>query len=67
MLEKISTARGILFIFVLVGGVWYTLTKFSPDHTWRTGFTIGFAFLLCGFLCGHCLILYSVFMKRAAV
>ncbi|WP_367108497.1 ion channel [uncultured Psychrobacter sp.] len=48
MLEKISTARGILFIFVFVGGLWYSLTSFLPDNILRSTFTIGLAFPFCG-------------------
>lgn len=48
MSKKITTARGILFIFVLVGGLWYSLTRFLPDNIWRDIFTIGLAFPFCG-------------------
>lgn len=48
MLEKMTTARGILFIFVLAGGLWYSLARFLPDSTYRDIFTIGLAFPFCG-------------------
>ncbi|WP_296239053.1 potassium channel family protein [Psychrobacter sp. UBA5136] len=47
MLEKITTARGTLFIFVLVGSLWYLLTRFLPDNIWRDAITIGLAFPFC--------------------
>lgn len=48
MLKKITTARRILFIFVFVGSLWYSLVSFLPDNSWRAGFTIGLTFLFCG-------------------
>lgn len=48
MLEKLSTARGTLFIFILVSVIWYALTRFLPDNTWRSVLTIGLAFVFCG-------------------
>ncbi|WP_201616855.1 potassium channel family protein [Psychrobacter urativorans] len=47
-MEKITTARGLLFIFVCVGALWYALISFLPDNTWRAGFTIGMTFLFSG-------------------
>ena len=48
ILEKITTARGTLFIYILTGSIWYLLTHFLPDNRWRDIFTIGLAFLFCG-------------------
>jgi len=48
ILEKITTARGTLFIYILTGSLWYLLTHFLPDNRWRDIFTIGLAFLFCG-------------------
>lgn len=47
-MKKFATARGLLFVFIFVGGLWYSLISFLPDNTWRAGFTIGFTFLFCG-------------------
>ena len=48
ILEKITTARGTLFIYILTGSIWYLLTHFLPDNRWRDIFTISLAFLFCG-------------------
>lgn len=48
ILEKITTARGTLFIYIFTGSLWYLLTHFLPDNRWRDIFTIGLAFLFCG-------------------
>lgn len=48
MLEKIKTARGMLFIFVLTSGLWYGLARFLPDSHLRDVLTIALTFLFCG-------------------
>lgn len=47
-MKKTATAAGLLFAFIFVGGLWYSLTSLLPDGTWRAGFTIGITFLFSG-------------------
>ena len=48
MLEKLSTARGILFIFILISALWYLLVRFLPAGHWNDIFTIALTFVFCG-------------------
>lgn len=48
MLEKLSSARGTLLIFILISALWYVLVRFLPDGHWRDICTIALTFVFCG-------------------